>query len=76
MTGMILGIKTVDSHPQEVIDILAAATGDLFQGANVVTIEKLFKRARGVPEYENVTEKVRAVQRSVRKALAKQPFRR
>lgn len=52
-TGMILGIKTVDSHPQEVIDILAAATGDLFQGANVVTIEKLFKRARGVPEGNN-----------------------
>jgi hypothetical protein len=52
-TGMILGIKTVDSHPQEVIDVLAAATGDLFQGTNVVTIEKLFKRTRGVPENDD-----------------------
>lgn len=49
-TGMLLGIKTVDSHPQEVVELLAAATGDLFQGSNVVTIERLFKRSRGLPE--------------------------
>lgn len=47
-TGMLLSIRTVDSHPQEVIDLVAAATGDLFQGANVTQIEKLFKRIRGV----------------------------
>jgi len=47
-TGMLLGIKTVDSHPSEIMDILAAATADLFQGANVTTIESLFKKARGV----------------------------
>lgn len=47
-TGMLLGIKSVDSHPQEIMDILAAATADLFQGSNVVTIENLFKKARGV----------------------------
>lgn len=47
-TGMLLGIKTVDSHPSEVMDVLAAATSDLFQGTNVVTIENLFKKARGV----------------------------
>ena len=49
-TGMLLAIKTVDSHPQEVIDLVAAATGDLFQGANVTQIEKLFKRIRGVAD--------------------------
>jgi len=49
-TGMLLGIKTVDSHPREVMDILAAATADLFQGTNVLTIESLFKKARGLPE--------------------------
>lgn len=47
-TGMLLGIKTVDSHPAEIMDVLAAATADLFQGPNVVTIESLFKKARGV----------------------------
>jgi hypothetical protein len=47
-SGMLLGIKTVDSHPQEVLELLAAATADLFQGANVVTIENMFKKARGV----------------------------
>lgn len=47
-TGMLLGVKTVDSHPQEVIDLVAAATGDMFQGANVTAIEKLFKKIRGV----------------------------
>jgi hypothetical protein len=49
-TGMLLAIRTVDSHPQEVIDLVAAATGDLFQGANVTQIENLFKRMRGVSE--------------------------
>ena len=47
-SGMLLGIKTVDSHPQEVLEMLAAATADLFQGPNVVTIENMFKKARGV----------------------------
>lgn len=47
-TGMLLGIKTVDSHPQEVLDLVAAATGDLFQGTNVSTIERLFKQQRGL----------------------------
>lgn len=49
-TGMLLGIKTVDSHPREVIDLVAAATADLFQGSNVTAIEKLFKKARGVKD--------------------------
>jgi hypothetical protein len=46
-TGMLIGVKTVDSHPQEVLDLVAAATSDLFQGSNVSAIEKLFKKARG-----------------------------
>jgi hypothetical protein len=49
-TGMLLGIKTVDSHPQEVLELLAAATADLYQGPNVVSIEKMFKKARGLPD--------------------------
>jgi hypothetical protein len=47
---MLLGIKSVDSHPSEVIELLAAATADLFQGPNVQAIERLFRTARGVPE--------------------------
>jgi hypothetical protein len=49
-TGMLLGIKTVDSHPQEVLEMLAAATADMFQGTNVVTIEKMFKKSRGLQD--------------------------
>src|SRR5690554_2182167 len=49
-TGMLLGVKTVDSHPQEVLDLVAAATADLFQGASVSAIEKLFRRSRGQVE--------------------------
>ncbi len=49
-SGMVLSIKTVDSHPSEVFDMLAAATADLFQGPNVVAIEQVFKKARGLPE--------------------------
>ncbi|MBX3248857.1 MAG: hypothetical protein KF901_16900 [Myxococcales bacterium] len=46
-TGMLLGVKTVDSHPQEVLDLVAAATADLFQGQSVSAIEKLFRKSRG-----------------------------
>jgi len=46
-TGMLLGVKTIDSHPQEVLDLVAAATADLFQGQSVTAIEKLFRRTRG-----------------------------
>lgn len=49
-TGMLLAIRTVDSHPTEVIDMLAAATGELFQGENVKIIENTFKRIRGVKD--------------------------
>ena len=46
-TGMLLGVKTVDSHPAEVLEIVAAATSDMFQGSNVTLIENMFKKARG-----------------------------
>ncbi len=52
-TGMLLGVKTVDSHPAEVLDLVAAATADLFQGSNVVSIEKAFKKSRGLPQDDN-----------------------
>jgi hypothetical protein len=49
-TGMLLSVKTVDSHPQQVLDLVAAATGDLFQGNNVSAIEQTFRRIRGVKD--------------------------
>ena len=49
-TGMLLAIRTVDSHPQEVLEMLAAATADMFQGPNVVAIENMFKKSRGVDD--------------------------
>jgi len=48
ISGLLLGVKTVDSHPGEVLDLVAAATGDLFQGKNVVEIERLFDKSRGI----------------------------
>lgn len=49
-SGMVLSIKTVDSHPSEVFELLAAATADLFQGPNVSAIERVFRKSRGLPE--------------------------
>jgi hypothetical protein len=49
-TGMLLAVKTVDSHPREVLDLVAAATADLFQGTNVSAIERMFKKARGIKD--------------------------
>jgi hypothetical protein len=47
-TGTPLSVKTVDSNPQEVSDLVSAATADLFQGTNVSSIEDMFKMARGL----------------------------
>jgi hypothetical protein len=57
-TGMLLGVKTVDSHPQEVLDLVAAATKDLFQGDNVTAIEDTFKRMRGVTTSERYFKEI------------------
>ncbi|MEU6063344.1 MULTISPECIES: hypothetical protein [Streptomyces] len=47
-TGMLLSYETVDNHPPEVLDLLAGATLDLFQGRTVVMIEDIFKERRGL----------------------------
>ncbi|WP_338675288.1 hypothetical protein V1460_21640 [Streptomyces sp. SCSIO 30461] len=47
-TGMLLSYETVDTHPNEVLDLLAGATLDLFQGRTVLMIEDVFKERRGV----------------------------
>lgn len=49
-TGMLLAVKTVDSHPREVLDLVAAATADMFQGSNVSAIERMFKKSRGIKD--------------------------
>lgn len=49
-SGMLLGVRTVDSHPQEILDMVSAATGDMFQGQNVVAVEEMFKKQRGVKD--------------------------
>lgn len=51
-TGMLLDVNTVESHPREVLDLVAGATKDMFQGDNVITIERMFKRIRGVNNSE------------------------
>jgi hypothetical protein len=57
-SGMLLSVKTVDSHPQEVLDLLAAATKDLYEGDNVITIENIFKRSRGVQSNEHYFQQI------------------
>jgi hypothetical protein len=47
-TGMLLSYETVDNHPPEVLDLLAGATLDLFQGRTVQMIEDVFKERRGI----------------------------
>lgn len=57
-TGMLLGVRTLDSHPREVLDLVAAATADMFQGSNVSAIENLFKRARGTKDSAHYFEEI------------------
>ncbi|NKQ54655.1 hypothetical protein HFP15_17370 [Amycolatopsis sp. K13G38] len=57
-TGMLLAFDTTDNHPSEVMDLLAGATLDLFQGRTVVMIEDVFKERRGVTSSEHYFEEI------------------
>lgn len=57
-SGMMLSISTVDSHPQQVLDLLAPATKELFEGEIVMQIEKLFKKSRGVVNDERYFQEI------------------
>jgi hypothetical protein len=57
-SGMLVAVKTVDSHPQAVLDLLASATKDLFEGSMVTQIEGVFKKARGVNGDERYFQEV------------------
>ncbi|GAA1834530.1 hypothetical protein GCM10009836_11000 [Pseudonocardia ailaonensis] len=47
-TGMLLDADTVDEHPREILDVLAAATADLFQGRTVTQVEHMWRERRGL----------------------------
>ena len=64
-SGMLLNVKTVDSHPQEVLDLVAAATKDLYEGDNVTAIETAFKRARGVRSDEHYFQQIIVTSRNL-----------
>ncbi|MEU7526422.1 hypothetical protein AB0A74_11840 [Saccharothrix sp. NPDC042600] len=57
-TGMLLAYETTDSHPSEVLDLLAGATLDLFQGRTVTMIEDIFKERRGVSTAEHYFQEI------------------
>ncbi len=46
-TGMLLAVDTVDNHPREILDVVAAATADLFQGRTILQIEDMWRQTRG-----------------------------
>lgn len=49
-TGMLLGIHNSSQYTQTLNEIVAAATMDLFRGANVGRIEQMVRTHRGMPE--------------------------
>jgi len=57
-TGLLLGVKTVDQHPQSVLDMLAAATHDLYEGDSVMGIENSFKASRGDKSQEHYFKEI------------------
>lgn len=46
----LLGICTIDSYPLEELNLIAAATADMFQGNNVLHIEHIFKQKHGLKD--------------------------
>jgi hypothetical protein len=57
-TGMLLAFETTDNHPTEVLDLLAGATQEMFQGRTVLMIEDVFKERRGVASDEHYFQEI------------------
>jgi len=49
-TGMLLGIHNNASYSQTLNEVVAAATMDLFRGANIGRVEQMVRAHRGVAE--------------------------
>lgn len=49
-SGMLLGIFNAAQYTQTLNEIVAAATMDLFRGANVERVEQMVRAHRGLPE--------------------------
>ena len=49
-TGMLLGIHNAAQYTQTLNEVVAAATMDMFRGANVGRIEQMVRQHRGIPE--------------------------
>ncbi len=43
-TGMLLAVKAADSHPQEGLDLMAAAAESLFESPHVEALERAYTR--------------------------------
>jgi hypothetical protein len=57
-TGMLLAIKTTESHPQAVLDLVSAGTKELFEGDVAMAIEDSFKKIRGDTSTEHYFHEV------------------
>lgn len=49
-TGMLLGVHNNAQYTQTLNEIVAAASMDLFRGANVGRVEQMVRQHRGIPE--------------------------
>jgi len=47
-SGTLLGAQTVDFPVQDVTELASATTGDLFQGPNLTSLERIFRKNRGM----------------------------
>ncbi len=57
-TGMLLAVKTTESHPQAVLDMVAAGTKELYEGEMSMTIESTFKKVRGETDNDHYFQEI------------------
>lgn len=72
-SGMLLAVKTTESHPQEVLDFVSAATKEMFEGENVSVVEKIFKKARGVTSEEKYFKEILVTSKNLMHYFARTP---
>jgi hypothetical protein len=53
-TGTLVEVNPVDDQPQDVLDLIAASTAEILQGANAIAIEELFNQTRDVSQFREI----------------------
>jgi len=57
-SGILLGFKTIEAQPFDLVDLIAAVTDDMYKGRVVTNIETHWNRMRGIEDHRHYFQEI------------------